>query len=251
MAMLSRQAWRLLTYPDSLCGQVLKAKYFPHSNILHCTYQYGSSYTWRSILKGVELLKGLIWRIGNGENVNIWEDPWIPKGLTRKPATPRGANILSIVSELINPVTGEWDEQLIAEIFWPEDASEILRIPIADNLEDWHAWYFDTKGLFSVKSAYKVAVAWRDRLADLDSSTSGSGSDNKCQFEWYKIWQLKVPNKVKIFMWRFAHNSLPTRRNLVRQGIDGIDTKCPICKRFDEDNGHLFSNASLLGCAGA
>jgi hypothetical protein len=195
----------------------------------------------------VDLIKeGLIWRIGNGENVNIWEDPWIPKGLTRKPATPRGANILSKVSELINPVTGEWDEQLIAKIFWPEDASEILRIPIADNLEDWPAWYFDTKGLFSVKSAYKVAVARIDRLAGLDTSTSGSGSDNKCQFEWYKIWQLKVPNKVKIFMWSFAHNSLPTRTNLVRHGIDDIDTRCPICKRFDEDNGHLFFKCKFV-----
>jgi hypothetical protein len=148
----------------------------------------------------------------------------LPNGLTRKPAMPRGANTLSKVSELFNPITGEWDEQLIAETFWPEDAIEILRIPIADNLEDWLAWYFDTKSLFSVKSAYKVAVAKRDRLPGLDTSTSRSGSDNKNQFEWYKIWQLKVPNKVKIFMWRFAHNSLPTRRNLVRHGID-IDYK--------------------------
>lgn len=159
MAMLNRQAWRLLNYPDSFCGQVLKAKYFPHSNILHCTYRYGSSYTWRSILKRVELLKeGPIWRIGNGGNVNIWEDPWIPKGLTRMPATRRGVNILSKVSELINPVTGEWVEQLIAEIFWPEDASEILRIPIADNCEDWPAWFFDTKDLFSVNRPIRLRL---------------------------------------------------------------------------------------------
>jgi hypothetical protein len=68
LAMLSRQAWRLLTNPDSLCGQVLKAKYFPHSDILHCLARPGISYTWRSILKGAALLKeGIIWRIGNGE----------------------------------------------------------------------------------------------------------------------------------------------------------------------------------------
>ena len=110
-------------------------------------------------MKGVDLLKeGIIWRIGNGENVRIWEDPWLPKGLTRKPATPKGTNLLIKVSELINPVTCVWDEQLICEIFWPEDANEILRIPIVKNLEDWPAWYFDAKCLFSVKSSYKVAV---------------------------------------------------------------------------------------------
>jgi hypothetical protein len=36
-------------------------------------------YTWRSILKGLEVLKeGLIWMIGNGSCVNIWTNPWLP-----------------------------------------------------------------------------------------------------------------------------------------------------------------------------
>jgi hypothetical protein len=83
----------------------------------------------------------------------------LPKGLTRKPATPKGANLLIKVSELINSVTSEWDEQIIREIFWLEGA----------NLEDWPTWYFDAKGLFPVKSAYKVAVARRDTLAGWDA----------------------------------------------------------------------------------
>lgn len=40
MAMLARQGWRILTQPDTLCAQVLKAKYFPSSSILH-TYPRG------------------------------------------------------------------------------------------------------------------------------------------------------------------------------------------------------------------
>ena len=77
LAMLSRQAWRLLTSPNTLCGQVLKAKYFPCSDILHCKPCSSISYAWRSILRGVELLKeGIIWRIGNGKIVRIWEDPY-------------------------------------------------------------------------------------------------------------------------------------------------------------------------------
>ena len=95
MAMLARQAWRLLTSPDTLCGQVLKAKYFPNTTILQCTAREGISYSWRSILHGLQLLKqGLIWRIGNGNNTNIWADPWIPRGCIRKPITPRGSSLL-------------------------------------------------------------------------------------------------------------------------------------------------------------
>ena len=34
IAMLARQGWRLLNNPNSLCGQVLKARYFPDGNVL-------------------------------------------------------------------------------------------------------------------------------------------------------------------------------------------------------------------------
>jgi len=130
MAMLARQAWRLLTSPDTLCGQVLKAKYFPNTTILQCTAREGISYSWRSILQGLQLLKqGLIWRIGNGNNTNIWADPWIPRGCIRKPITPRGSSLLTKVLELIDPSTGDWDEQLVTDTFWPEDVSVIFDNP--------------------------------------------------------------------------------------------------------------------------
>lgn len=54
-----------------------------------------------------------------------------------------------------------------------------------------------------------------------------------------KIWQLKVPNKVKMFVWRLAHNSLPVKRNLARRGVK-LDTICPVYSRLDEDCRHIF-----------
>jgi hypothetical protein len=57
MAMLTKQSWRLIHNPDSLCAQVLKAKYFPEGDILQVAPSSNMSYTWRSILKGLEVLK--------------------------------------------------------------------------------------------------------------------------------------------------------------------------------------------------
>jgi hypothetical protein len=74
-------------------------------------------------------------------------------------------------------------------------------------MEDWPAWHFDSKGHFSVKSGYKLAVAKRDALSHMDASTSASASNREDEFHWHKIWQLKVPNKVQMFIWRLAHNS--------------------------------------------
>ena len=104
---------------------------------------------------------------------------------------------------------------------------------------DWPAWHFDCTGNFSVKSAYKLAVQFRDWELGEDASSSMAAGMINNEFSWHKIWQLKFPNKVKMFIWRLAHNSLPVRRNLARRGVQ-MDTICPVCHRLDEDCGHLF-----------
>ena len=130
------------------------------------------SYTWRSILKGLDLLKkGIIWRVGNGEKIKIWEDPWLPRGFTRRPITPRRGILLSRVADLLHPATGQWDKELIEELFWPEDVPEILALPVHTDMEDVLAWHFDSKGLFSVKSAYRLFCDDHHL-----KSTSGSGA---------------------------------------------------------------------------
>jgi hypothetical protein len=66
-------------------------------------------------LKGVEVLKvGIVWRIGNVSNIDIWNDPWLPRETSRRPITPRGRTLLSKISDLINLITGGawWDEEL-------------------------------------------------------------------------------------------------------------------------------------------
>jgi len=211
-AMLARQAWRLLVSPYTLCGQVLKAKYFPNGTILQCEARDGISYTWRSILKGVDLIKeGVIWRIGNGESVNIWTDPWIPHGKTRRPATYRGAAVLTRVVDLLDPVSGSWDETLVKDTFSEFDAEAILKLRVNPDMEDRHAWHFDKKGLFSVKSAYKLAVQRRENEMGRNAASSESLPVGNSGFRWDKIWGMEVPNKVKMFIWRLVHNSLAVR----------------------------------------
>lgn len=49
LAMLARQAWRLVVAPDSLCAQVLRAKYFSHENLLDVEKGPGISCSWRTL----------------------------------------------------------------------------------------------------------------------------------------------------------------------------------------------------------
>jgi hypothetical protein len=244
IAMLSRQAWRFIQNPDSLCASILKAKYFPDCHILEAKPCDNMSYTWRSILHGVELVKkGVIWRIGDGEHVNIWQDPWIPRAWCRKILTPRGDNILCKVSDLISPITGQWDEQLVMDTFSAIEARLILNMPLREGAVDFLAWHYDLRGIHSVRNAYKLQM-------ELQMNASGrdyGGSTDQPEFlggrgkiKWWRIWKLACPNKVKHFWWRCAHNSLATRDNLIRRGVQIEDPKCLFCNHSYEDGCHLF-----------
>ncbi|WOH14698.1 hypothetical protein DCAR_0934220 [Daucus carota subsp. sativus] len=50
LAMLCKQAWRILTDPNSFIAGFLKARYFPNSNFEEVGLGNNPSYVWRSIL---------------------------------------------------------------------------------------------------------------------------------------------------------------------------------------------------------
>ena len=77
-AMLAKQVWRLLENKNSMFHRFFKEIFFPNGNIF--TAKEGSgSFAWKSILIGREVIKkGAIWRVGNGENILIYQDRWLP-----------------------------------------------------------------------------------------------------------------------------------------------------------------------------
>ena len=81
------------------------------------------------------------------------------------------------------------------------DVDEILKIPLL-HLEQNDAiiWRFEKKGVYLVKSAYRVCV---DVLINRD--------EWKVDGDWNKLWSLPIPPKVKHFMWRLGRDCLPNR----------------------------------------
>jgi hypothetical protein len=85
-ALLAKQGWRLLTKPSSLCARVLKARYFKNCDFLQAPCPGRASATWRGIIHGRELLReGLVWRIGDGTQVSVMKDKWIPRSGAQQP----------------------------------------------------------------------------------------------------------------------------------------------------------------------
>jgi hypothetical protein len=63
---------------------------------------------------------------------------------------------LEKVVDLISQITGTWDEQLVVDTFSEAEAKMILSMHVSDSVDDFIAWHFDDKGLFSVIQAYKL-----------------------------------------------------------------------------------------------
>lgn len=77
-ALLDRQVWRLLHAKSSLLGRALRAKYYPDGDVTNARLGYSNNFSWRSIWSAKSLVKeGIIWRVGDGRDINIWSEPWI------------------------------------------------------------------------------------------------------------------------------------------------------------------------------
>ena len=64
-----------------LWAQVLKAKYFPRTNLFESDINPRVSHIWKASQVGIKWLgKGMKWILGNGHTIRVCEDHWIHGG---------------------------------------------------------------------------------------------------------------------------------------------------------------------------
>jgi len=231
-ALLAKQAWRILENPTSLYARVLKARYFPHEEFLTAGGPASASKTWKEIIQGREMLKkGLIRRIGNGETTEVWHDHWIDGTISMKPMGALQPNSVQFVSDLLDPMTNQWNTELIQSIFYAPDAAAILAMarPRVGGADVW-AWAKEKSGLFTVRSVYRHEMETRSQ------GTESSGSSSGDTTIWKALWKINVLPKIRVFWWRVLKNFLPSYGELQRRHIKQLP-HCPMC---GHDNETLF-----------
>ena len=72
----------------------------------------------------------------------------------------------------------------------------------------------------------------------MNSFVGSSNLDNQRKF-WRGLWQLRVPNKIKMFVWRAYNDALPTMDNLYREHIVPSD-RCNLCQERPKDVVHAL-----------
>lgn len=77
-----------------------------------------ASYTWKSICSALEVVKrGIRWRVGNGTNIDLWHDGWIPRDSCFTPITPNLRQMCNLqVNSIINSESRTWNEDFVREL---------------------------------------------------------------------------------------------------------------------------------------
>ena len=64
---------------EALWVKVFKGLYFPNCSFLEARKGTRASWCWNILLERIDIIKeNGIWKVRNGEDIDIWGDIWIP-----------------------------------------------------------------------------------------------------------------------------------------------------------------------------
>lgn len=111
VAMLAKQAWRLINNVNPLVTAFIKAKYYAQTDFLNAIMRMNPSYMWRSILASEEAIRhGCRRKIGNGNDTNIWRSPCLPCEVNGFMTSPMHSELEnSSVNGLMSENHNSWD----------------------------------------------------------------------------------------------------------------------------------------------
>ncbi|XP_030939770.1 uncharacterized protein LOC115964643 [Quercus lobata] len=140
-----------------------------------------------------------------------------------------------MVRDLLGEEGMEWDIELVRGLFLPQDAETILSIPISESIaKDRMVWVEDKKGIFTVRSVYRLA-----REIEVDGGNTGCSDSTKMHGVWQGVWSMNLPNKIKHFAWKACNGILPTKDSLFCRKITDTNI-CEVCGRQVETTMHML-----------
>ncbi|KAL9660376.1 hypothetical protein QQ045_025189 [Rhodiola kirilowii] len=133
MALLSKQAWRIMTNPNLMVSRLLKSRYFPESDMLNATLGSRPSYAWRGIMAAMDIVKlGAVWDVHN--NTYYWSRDGAGQ------LTARGAYFSAVeLEKMRNPPVGEQSNFSQLKRFWKSLWK--LQIPSKIKVFGWRLFY--------------------------------------------------------------------------------------------------------------
>jgi len=208
-----------------LITRLFKARYFPSSDYLASSIGHKPSFVWRSLWSVKAVVENAFqWSIGSGTNISVWNPSWIRGNHSiPRPADMNLAMASLKVSDLFVPHMKQWHTENIFILFHNSSAYQICRTPLyASVQQNTPVWKLEKNGIYSVRSAYRSIM-----------ENSLTVQQHRIDGSWNQLWRIKIPPRIKNFLWRVTRGCLPTRLRLHTRGV-----VCPLqCPFSSEDEG--------------
>lgn len=152
----------------------------------------------------------------NGNDVRVWVDKWLPSIPSGKHSVLGTVQVSQslLVKSLICLDNGEWDIDFLKPFMAEAEFEAILEMHIGDpTLRDRLVWPYEKRGTYLVKSGYHWALTRNQSQRSLNSHTSATILGAL----WKIVWNLEVPPKLKCFIWKTLHATIPTMANLYQR----------------------------------
>lgn len=139
--------------------KVLQSRYFPCDSFLNARTGSSPSWLWSSLLYGRDLLKNnLLWQVGNGHDIYIWNTNWIPSLPDSKLVSSHHTDVSPSVASLINWTTHSWDLSSISTLLTLPQQVAVQAIPLVSaQTSDKLLWPLVKSGIYTVRSGYHIA----------------------------------------------------------------------------------------------
>ena len=248
-ALRGRWIWELASNHNQLWARLLTSKYGGLVDLQSSRVKGWHSSWWKDLRKLYHqpyfqiIHQNMTWRVGCGDRVRFWQDPWIGQGCSLQQKynqlffISRQQNLSISNMGKFSQNTWSWDFRWRRNLFDYENEQaiafmeDISAFSIHQQLQDIMVWKAEPNGLYSTKSAYRLLMP---------TNSTGQHSRN-----FQILMKLKIPPRADMFSWRLFRDRLPTRANLLRRNVVLHQTMCPLCGNHQEEAGHLFFHCRM------
>lgn len=246
ISLLVKWFWKLHNDRNSLWYKVITGKYGSDIKDFLSSYNNSCSQnlspTMKSLLEAYQCLPSrfknmdnFVWSVGNGKNIQFWHDKWHALGILKHKFPRlfsiyihRNDSIRDAVSRLSSYTTdSRWRRPLrqweLEEVSALNSIISSIQLTSQRDTLSWH----DMSKWYSTAKCYN----W----------LSGTSQEDKF---WSIIWKIKIPSKVRFFIWQCGHNILPTLSLLKKRNVVTQD-QCKWCLSESEDMAHILWNCDI------
>jgi len=212
---------------DGMWQELLKNKYLQSKFLTQVKAKLYDSHFWRGLMKiKDEVLTNGTFFIKDGSATRFWEDTWVGN-MSFKDRYPSLYNIVrdphATVTKIMasQPLNISFRRTLLGPKLrdWSNLVAQIAPFNLVDGSDSFR-WNLTKSGLFTVRSMYLHLI------------------NTHTPFRHKKIWKIKAPLEIKIFLWYLQKEVVLTKDNLARKNWKGSQ-KCVGCN-LDESIQYLF-----------